>query len=194
MSISSSTNALNNVKSSNSETFRIYVFGIIEDVYIGNDTYDFEAGNFISVRHVITEHGSRFFWYTHHKNGFGLNESGQGIQFCGILKPHFVCGYLYHNYSEVSHVENKNDLHDSSGLRLFFSREFFIGKIKNITIEGNDYNIYALNLWRIEVWWYNDSRGFQIDHARDDTCYYRFDYAFRGIIRPNFVCGIGRYI
>ena len=194
MSISSSTNALNNVKPSNRKILRIYVFGIVEDVYISNHTYHFEAGNFISIRHEITEHGSRFFWYTHHKNGFGLHISGWSIQFRGILKPHFVCGYLYHNHSEVSHVENKNDLHDSFGLGLYFSREFFIGKIKNITIEGNNYDIYALNLCRISVWWNNGSRGFQIEHARDDTCYRRFDYAFRGIIKPNFICGIGRYI
>lgn len=191
MSISSSTYALNNVKSSNGEIFRIYVFGIVEDVNVSNHGYGFEPGNFISVIHEITEQGSRFLRYTHHRNGFGLHVPRDGIQFRGILKPHFVCGYLDY-YSEVSHVENKNDLHDSLGLGFYFSKEFFIGEIENITIEGNDYIIDALNLWRIEVWWYNGSRGFGIDHARNDTSYHRFNYTFRGIIRPNFIFGIGR--
>lgn len=172
---------------------RIFCFGSIENIVFSDNLLDIYGKNLLCIEY-LTFNEFKSFSYGHFKNGMGIHHAIGKFDFHGILEQHFICGYFVLNNSEESFISQGVRNQYPIGLGVYFLRDFFIGEIANITIEGNDYVIDALNLWRYGIWWYNGSRGFEIDHARYGTRYCLFGYVIRGIIKPDFIFGIGRHI
>jgi hypothetical protein len=174
--------------------FKIICFGSIGNITFNENLLYIECRNLIFIEYFGSNE-SKFFGYYHvTRNLFVIYFYGMKFDFHGILKPHFICGYFIYNDSSKSFTTDGNLNQDAGRLGLYFEREFFIGSIKNLDVNGSDYSFDAVNLWRVGFWWDTGSRGFEIDHAKSDTTYCRFDYGFRGILKPDFICGIGRYI
>ena len=171
---------------------KIICFGIINNITFNENFLEMECKNLLCITYFGTNESKFFSYYHFTRNSF----VGYGLKFDfhGILKPHFICGYFIYNDASISFAPDGNLNKDIDSLGLFFARDFFIGSIKNLDVNGSDYSFDAVNLWRFGFMWDTGSRGFEIDHAKSDSSYSRFDYAFRGILRPDFICGVGRYI
>jgi hypothetical protein len=172
---------------------KIICFGIISNITFNENSLEMECRNLLLIEYFGTDE-SKFFRYYHYTKDYSIHwVSISKFEFKGILKPHFICGYFYTDACS-SFAPDGNLNQDIDRLGLYFGREFFIGSIKNLDVNGSDYSFDAVNLWRFEFLWYNGSRGFEIDHAKSDSGYGRSSYAFRGILRPDFICGVGRHI
>ncbi len=69
---------------------------------------------------------------------------------------------------------------------------YFIGRIQNLTVQGNDYEFESHNIRKFEYWRSGIIRswGFSYDHFADNFIFGISGFNFRGILKPNFICGI----
>jgi hypothetical protein len=68
---------------------------------------------------------------------------------------------------------------------------YFIGKIQNLTVQRNDYEFESNNIRKLEYWRSGiRSWGFSYDHYVDGYSCGIGGFNFRGILKPNFICGV----
>ena len=102
--------------------------------------------------------------------------------------------------SSMDVVKEKNDLDIVNFKKLNISNTpfgryvhkiYFFGRIHNLTIQDNHYefesnNIRKLHYWRSGI----RSWGFSYDHFVGNYHCHIGGFNFRGILRPNFICGV----
>jgi len=68
---------------------------------------------------------------------------------------------------------------------------YFFGRIHNLTVEEDDYEFGSNNMRKFSYWRYGiRSWGVSYDHFRGGYHCGIGGYNFRGILRPNFICGV----
>jgi len=66
---------------------------------------------------------------------------------------------------------------------------FLIGKIHNLTIDGNKYSFESINV-REFFYWRSSIRSWGFSYEHLGNCSFWFGgFSFRGILKPNFICG-----
>ena len=76
---------------------RIYCFGTINNLTIYNYTHDLNAYQFTSKNMKMLDifFSNIYSWEIHLEHWPGNTYYFEGIEFKGILKPTFICGYFY---------------------------------------------------------------------------------------------------
>lgn len=172
----------------------VFCFGSIDNITFNEHMLSVISRNLICIQYDSFRN-SWGFSYSHYKYPFGFSYGLNSFVFHGTLKPHFICGYFISNTSSNAIAIDINSNQDIGKLGLFFSREIFLGNIENLVINGSDYRFDAVNLRYVDIWWDTGSRGIRLGHYLESSVsFFRNDYVLKGILRPDFICAIGRYI
>ena len=100
--------------------------------------------------------------------------------------------------SSINNTTIENNLDDEIISNQYFGRwvyRFFLfGPIYNLTIDGDDYDFESNNLWGLKIERRWGTSGWEFDreifHRKNVHGSMGFGgFKFRGIIRPNFICG-----
>ena len=88
-------------------------------------------------------------------------------------------------------IEVKENNNNALSIRPPKHSAFFIGKIYNLTIEGDNYSFESNSIRTIHFDKYSfRSWRFSIEHLTGSFSCYMGNAEFCGIIKPNFICGI----
>jgi len=101
--------------------------------------------------------------------------------------------------SSMDVVKEKNDLDIVNFKKLNTSNTpfgrsvwkiYFIGRIDNLSIIGDDYEFHSNNLREFQ-YYRIDLRNWGIQYSHSTNCKIHVGgFDFRGILRPNFICGV----
>ena len=78
-----------------------------------------------------------------------------------------------------------------------FDRTFIIGKIEGLVVEDNYYSFWPVNILMIFIYISSHSQCVILEHIKikDWGIELRIEDArFRGILKPNFICGVFCYL
>jgi len=91
------------------------------------------------------------------------------------------------NNNELNEDFNQcNEQFNSSVRKLYF-----LGRIQNLTVQGNDYEFKSNNMRKFTYWRSGiRSWGVSYDHFVGAYSCHISGFNFRGILRPNFICGV----
>ena len=99
---------------------------------------------------------------------------------------------------DVVNERNGLDIVDSKKINISntpFGRSvhklYFFGRINNLTVQDNHYEFESNNMRKFTYWRYGiRSWGISYDHIRGNYHCGIGGFNFRGILRPNFICGV----
>jgi len=68
---------------------------------------------------------------------------------------------------------------------------YFFGRIHDLTVQDNHYEFESNNIRKLDYWRSGiRSWGISYDHFRGNCHFGIGGFNFRGILRPNFICGV----
>lgn len=81
-------------------------------------------------------------------------------------------------------------LNNSEQLPRHVYRIYFLGKITNLSVDGDDYEFESNNIRKFRYWRFNfRCFGFEYEHFTGSYHQGIRGFRFRGILRPNFIFG-----